>query len=55
MISVIEQPGRLDEILNAIGPLMQDGLIVISDVEMRRFVHALPSQEAATDASTATS
>jgi PII-like signaling protein len=42
VISVVEQPGRVDEIIGAIAPMMQDGLIVISDVEVHRFVHTLP-------------
>jgi PII-like signaling protein len=42
MISVVDQPGRIDEIIDAIAPMMQDGLIVVSDVEVRRFVHSLP-------------
>jgi PII-like signaling protein len=44
MISVVDQPGRVDEIIDAIAPMMQDGLIVLSDVELHRFVHALPEQ-----------
>lgn len=43
MISVVEQPGRIDEIIDAVAPMMQDGLIVISDVEIHRFVHTLPA------------
>jgi PII-like signaling protein len=45
MISVVDQPSRVDEILDAIAPMMQDGLIVLSDVEVHRFVHALPEQK----------
>lgn len=45
MISVIDAPERLDEILSAIEPMMQDGLIVISDVEVHRFIHTLPTQK----------
>jgi PII-like signaling protein len=45
MISVVDQPDRVDEILGAIAPMMQDGLIVLSDVEVHRFVHALPEQK----------
>jgi PII-like signaling protein len=45
MISVVEQASRIDEILAAVEPMMQDGLIVISDVEVHRFVHALPEQK----------
>jgi len=42
MISVVDQPARIEEIIDAVSPIMQDGLIVISDVEARRFVRALP-------------
>jgi PII-like signaling protein len=45
MISVVDQPERVDEIIDAIAPMMQDGLIVLSDVEVHRFVHALPEQK----------
>jgi PII-like signaling protein len=53
MISVVDQPSRVDEIIDAIAPMMQDGLIVLSDVEVRRFVHALPEQKANHVSSTA--
>jgi len=54
VISVVEKPERVDEIIQAIAPMMQDGLIVISDVEVHRFVHALPGNTG-TNASTTTS
>jgi PII-like signaling protein len=54
MISVVDVAGRLDEIVDAIAPMMQDGLIVMSDVDVHRFVHSLPGQEL-TNASTTTS
>ena len=44
MISVVDVASRLDEIIGAIAPMMQDGLIVISDVDVHRFVHSLPGQ-----------
>lgn len=53
MISVVEQPGRVDDIIDAVAPMMQDGLIVLSDVEVRRFVHALPEEKATNVRSTA--
>lgn len=52
MISVIDQPGRVDEIIDAIAPMMQDGLIVLSDVEVHRFVHALPDEKVTNVSST---
>jgi PII-like signaling protein len=54
MISVMDQPSRVDEIVDAVAPLMQDGLIVLSDVEVRRFIHTLPEQNV-TNASSRTS
>lgn len=45
MISVVDHPDRVDEIIDAIAPMMQDGLIVLSDVEVLRFVHALPEEK----------
>lgn len=55
MISVVDQVGRVDEILNTIAPMMRDGLIVTSDVEVHRFVHALPPEQKVTNASSTTS
>jgi PII-like signaling protein len=52
MISVVDRPSRVDEIIDAIAPMMQDGLIVLSDVEVRRFVHTLPEQKATNVSST---
>jgi PII-like signaling protein len=46
-IEVIDTSSRLDEILSVVAPMMQDGLIVISDVEAHRFTHSLPPQEVA--------
>jgi PII-like signaling protein len=53
MISVVDQPARVDEIIGAIAPMMLDGLIVISDVEVHRFVHALLEQKVTNASSTA--
>jgi PII-like signaling protein len=54
VISVVELPERVDEIIGAIAPMMQDGLIVISDVEAHRFVRTLPGNTG-TNASSTTS
>ena len=51
MISIVEEPRRLDEIIGAISPMMQDGLIVLSDAEMHRFVRDV-SVDGAPDDST---
>jgi PII-like signaling protein len=53
LISVVDQASRVDEIVDAIAPIMQDGLFVISDVDVRRFVHALPEQKATNAPATA--
>ncbi|MES1258699.1 MAG: DUF190 domain-containing protein [Acidobacteriota bacterium] len=52
MISVVDRPDRVEEILDAIAPMMQDGLIALSDVEVRRFVRALPERKGKDAAST---
>lgn len=43
MISVVETPEKIQEAIGVVEALMQDGLIVTSDVEMIRFVHENPS------------
>jgi PII-like signaling protein len=45
VISVVDTSSRTEEILDAVAPMLQDGLIVISDVEAHRFTHSLPTQE----------
>jgi len=45
MISVVERKERLQELLDVIEPMMQDGLIVLSDVEVRRFIRRNPLEE----------
>lgn len=45
IVSVVEKPGRIDELIEAISGMIQDGLIVISDVEMHRMVSQLPPTE----------
>jgi PII-like signaling protein len=48
MVSVVESAEKIDAVMDTIEGMMQDGLIVISDVEFIRFVHG-PLPEA-TDA-----
>ena len=38
MIAVIDEPEKLDRAAEAIEGMMQDGLLVLSDVEMVRLV-----------------
>jgi PII-like signaling protein len=42
MISVIEKPERVDELVRVVAEMMQDGIIVSSDVELHQIVHELP-------------
>jgi uncharacterized protein len=49
MVSVVESAEKIDAVLDTIEGMMQDGLIVISDVEFIRFVHGpLPEAPDAT-------
>ncbi len=40
MISVVESAEKLDVVMNTVEEMMQEGLIVVSDVEFIRFVHS---------------
>lgn len=43
MISVIERPEKVAELVRVISEMMQDGIIVTSDVELHQIVHELPA------------
>ena len=43
MISIVERPERIDELLLVVGDMMQDGIIVTSDVEVHQIMHELPA------------
>jgi PII-like signaling protein len=45
MISVIDSEEKLQEAIAAIELMMQDGIIVLSDVDMIRLVHSRPATE----------
>jgi PII-like signaling protein len=45
IVSVVEKPERIDELIDAVSEMIQDGLIVISDVELHRMVSQLPTIE----------
>jgi PII-like signaling protein len=45
MVSVIETAEKVKEAISVIEEMIQDGLIVISDVEMIRLVHDKPNEE----------
>lgn len=47
MISVVDKPGKIEEAIAAIAPMMDDGLIVLSDVEVVRLAHSLPTEPTA--------
>jgi hypothetical protein len=46
MVSVVDIPDKIKEAMDTIEGMMQDGLIVTSDVEIVRLVHAHPIEEA---------
>ena len=47
MISIVEKEERVQEVVDAIEPMMQDGLIAISDVEVRRLTRSIAGEEGA--------
>ena len=46
MISVVNSDEKLAKAVTEIGSMMQDGIIVFSDVEVIRLVHSRPAAEA---------
>lgn len=47
MISVVESEEKLKQAAEAVEGMLQDGLIVISDVDIVRLIHSSPPEEAA--------
>ncbi|HLH39481.1 MAG TPA: DUF190 domain-containing protein [Bryobacteraceae bacterium] len=47
MISVVESEERLKQAAEVIEQMLQDGLIVVSDVDIVRLIHSSPPEEAA--------
>ena len=47
MISVVEKPEKVAELVQVVSGMMQDGIIVTSDVELHQIVHEMPSTGAA--------
>jgi PII-like signaling protein len=43
MISVVEKPERVSELVQVVSGMMQDGIIVTSDVELHQIVHEMPN------------
>jgi PII-like signaling protein len=46
MISVVERPEKVNDLIQTVSSMMQDGLIVTSDVELHQIAHEIPSGEA---------
>jgi len=47
MISVVEEQDKVSELVQVVSGMMQDGIIVTSDVELHRILHEMPETEAA--------
>jgi len=45
MISVVDKPQKIEEAMATLPAMMQDGLIVLSDVEVVRLIHSIPSDQ----------
>jgi len=45
MISVVEKPEKMAELVQVVSGMMQDGIIVTSDVELHQTVHEMPGTE----------
>ncbi len=43
MISVVEKPEKINELVQLVSAMMQDGIIVTSDVELHQIVHEMPN------------
>ena len=50
MISVVDKPEKVEEAMATLPAMMQDGLIVISDVEVVRLIRSIPSDQVAAPA-----
>jgi PII-like signaling protein len=42
MVSVVEEAGKVSELVQLVAGMMQDGIIVTSDVELHKIVHEMP-------------
>lgn len=45
MISIVEKLDRVDELIQIVSSMMQEGLIVTSDVQLQRIIHEITSGE----------
>lgn len=48
MISVIEKPERVGELVQVVASMLRDGIIVTSDVELHQIRHEIPGKETIT-------
>jgi PII-like signaling protein len=48
MISVVEKPEKVADLVQIVAGMMKDGIIVTSDVELHQIVHELPTLEGVT-------
>jgi PII-like signaling protein len=46
MISVVERPDRVADLVRVVSEMMQEGIIVTSDVELHQIVHEMPQSGA---------
>ncbi len=44
MISAVDSPEKIEEAITAVEAMLGDGLIVVSEVDMIRLVHTMPSE-----------
>jgi hypothetical protein len=54
MISVIELPERVSQLVQVVAEMLQDGIIVTSDVELHQIIHELPTGGSAAHGSSTT-
>jgi PII-like signaling protein len=49
VISIVEKPEKVNDLIQTVSSMMQDGMIVSSDVEVHRIAHEIPAGEALTN------
>ena len=54
MISVVEKPEKISDLVRVVAEMMQDGIIVTSDVELHHIVHELPTSGGVTSSERST-
>lgn len=43
MISVVEKPEKISDLVRVVAEMVKDGVIVTSDVELHQIVHEIPT------------